>query len=114
MKRGEVYHVDLSHGRYGHEEKGFRYGIIFSNNVFNGTMSWGTVIIVPTSASPTQAQRNYGVILPAGSGGLPVECVALCHQITTIDRRRLGALCGTLPVTLLDRVDQEVRTILYL
>lgn len=40
------------------------------------------------------------VILPAGAGGLDKESVALCHQITTLDRGKFtplaieGVFCG--------------------
>ena len=114
MKRREIYLIDLSHDRFGHEETGNRPAIIFSNDVFNANASWGTVIVVPISTSPTQATRKFGVLLPRGSGGLASDSVALCHQVTTVDRRRIVRLIGMLDVALMDRVDDEVRTILYL
>ena len=70
--------------------------------------------VVPVSSSPSQAQRNYGVLLSAGSGGLPNDSVALCHQVTTIDRNLLGKLYGQLAAGLLKDVSAEVRVILYL
>ena len=114
MKRGEVYLVDLSFARFGHEEKGVRPAIIVSNDVFNQNASWGTLVVVPVSTSSTQAQRNYGVSLAEGVGGLTRDSVALCHQITTIDRKRLRKSLGVLPRKDMDRVDAEVSTILYL
>ena len=113
MKRGEIYDVDLS-GREGHETQGNRPAIVISNDKFNSTASWKTVTVVPVSTSSSQAQRNYGVVLPAGSGGLPSESVALCHQVTTIDRTRLGKCYGQLDAPLLQRVSDEVKIILYL
>jgi mRNA interferase MazF len=116
VKRREIYFIDLTHDRFGHEESGNspRPAIIFSNDVLNGNSSWGTIIVVPVSTSPNQSQRQYGVLLPRGSGGLTSDSVALCHQITTIDRRRVRNLIGMLDVRLMNKVDAEVRTILYL
>lgn len=114
VRRGEIYKIDLSNGRSGHETQGERPAIIFSNDVFNGNASWKTVIVIPVTTSVSQARRSYGVVLPAGSAGLPSESVALCHQITTIDRDRIGALYGQLDARLLRSVEDEVRTILRL
>ena len=36
------------------------------------------------------------ILLPAGAGGLPHESVALCHQVTTLDRGKLETLLGRL------------------
>ncbi|WP_370655531.1 type II toxin-antitoxin system PemK/MazF family toxin [Candidatus Binatus sp.] len=114
MRRGEVYLCDLSYGQTGHEQDGTRPAIILSNDKFNNNRSWGTVIVVPISTSPSQAQRQYGIFLPQGSGGLPRDSVALCHQITTIDRDRVQTLLGSLDAKLLGQVEAEVKIILYL
>lgn len=98
----------------GYETQGDHPAIVISNDKFNSNSYWKTVTVVPVSSSPTQAQRSYAVILPAGSGGLPKESVALCHQVTTIDRTRLGACYGLLDPALLKRVSDEIKTILYL
>jgi mRNA interferase MazF len=94
--RGEIYLVDLQ-PRSGSEQQGHRPAIIVSNNTFNQASSWHSIIIVPVSTSQTQRQRGpTAVPLPQGSGGLTQDSVALCHQLTTLDRgkfvRRLGAL----------------------
>lgn len=114
MKRGEVYVVDLPVLGLGSELQGPHPAIIFSNDVFNGKASWGTVIVVPISSSPTQAERNYGSFLPKGTGGLHSDSIALCHQITTIDRSRLVKQIGSLTLKELHPIEVELRTILYL
>ena len=114
MKRGEVYLADLPVLGSGHELQGPHPAIIFSNDVFNGKASWRTVIIVPISDSPTQAERNYGSFLPKGSGGLNFDSIALCHQVTTIDRSRLIKQIGFLTLKELQPIEVELRTILYL
>lgn len=113
MNRGEIYHVDLF-GRSGHEQGGDRPALIVSNDVFNARVSWKTTIVVPISTSAAQAQRDYGVVLPAGSGGLTNESIALIHQVTTVDRTRFGRYYGKLDPALMARIDTELKIILYL
>ncbi len=96
MKRGEVYWADLA-PRSGSEQQGTRPVIIFSHDAFNQTPNWRSIIVVPISTSTAQAGRGLtAVLLPQGAGGLARESVALCHQVTTLDRskliRRIGAL----------------------
>lgn len=50
--------------------------------------------------------------IPAGSGGLSQESVALCHQVTTLDRRKLGELIGNLNGTQLRAVEEGLRVAL--
>jgi mRNA interferase MazF len=104
MKRGDIYWADLI-PRSGSEQTGRRPVIIVSRDAFNRTPGWMSVIVVPISTSLSQAVRGPTVvILPAGVGGLSRASVALCHQITTIDRSKLTKRIGTLPVDLLDEV----------
>jgi mRNA-degrading endonuclease toxin of MazEF toxin-antitoxin module len=49
------------------------------------------------------------VLLPAGAGGLKKDSVALCHQVTTLDRSKLTSLAGMLPPELLAQVGDGLR-----
>lgn len=56
-----------------------------------------TVTVVPlTTWSPGDTIYPNEALLPQGVCGLPNASIALCHQIRTIDRRRLSLLYGTL------------------
>ena len=104
MKRGEIYWAELS-TRSGSEQRGRRPVLVVSHDAFNQTPGWRSVIVVPISTSPAQARRGPTAIgLPAGSGGLAKESVALCHQVTTLDRTKLGEPLGALLPALLSRV----------
>ena len=93
MRRGEVFWADLS-PRSGAEQRGRRPVIVVSNDGFNLTPSWQSVIVVPISSSETQARRGpTAVPLPAGSAGLRRPSVALCHQVTTLDRAKVHSCC---------------------
>ncbi|MBI4405609.1 MAG: type II toxin-antitoxin system PemK/MazF family toxin [Deltaproteobacteria bacterium] len=97
MRRGELYWADLK-PRSGSEQRGRRPVVIISHDGFNQTPSWRSVIVVPLSTSPTQAGRGPTAIpISEGTGSLQKESVALCHQITTLDRRKLTEKIGSLP-----------------
>jgi len=98
MKRGDVYIADLA-PRSGSEQQGRRPVIIVSHDGFNQAQGWRSIIVVPISTSTTQAKRGVTAIeIPQGEGGLRQTRVALCHQVTTLDRakltKRLGSLSG--------------------
>jgi len=64
--------------------------------------------VVPLSTSPAQRRRGpTAVPLPKGAAGLRKESVALCHQVTTLDRAKLVERVGELASTSLHRVDED-------
>lgn len=96
MKRGDVYWADLA-PRSGSEQQGRRPVIIISHDAFNQTPNWRSVIVIPLSTSLAQARRGRSVVLlRQGAGGLAKESIALCHQVTTLDRAKLAELIGEL------------------
>lgn len=69
--------------------------MVVSHDAFNETPGWRSVIVVPISTSRNQAGRGPTAIpLPAGTAGLKKESLALCHQVTTLDRAKLTELIG--------------------
>lgn len=114
MKRGEIFWADLK-PRSGSEQRGRRPVIVVSNDGFNLAPSWGSVIVVPVSTSETQARRApTAVSLPPGTGGLSRASVALCHQVTTLDRMKLTERVGTLPAAALTAVEEGLKAALEL
>ncbi|HVA93152.1 MAG TPA: type II toxin-antitoxin system PemK/MazF family toxin [Chloroflexota bacterium] len=96
--------------RSGSEQTGRRPVIVVSRDSFNQVPGWRSVIVVPVTTSVAQSRRGpTAVILPAGAGGLAQESLALCHQITTLDRGKLGALLGSLLPSQMGEVDQGVK-----
>lgn len=89
--------------------------IVVSNDGFNLAPSWRSAIVVPISTSPTQARRGpTAILLPAGAAGLPRASVALCHQVTTLDRGKLTERLGALPPAALAAVDAGLKAALDL
>jgi len=54
------------------------------------------------------------VLLTSGAGGLRTPSVALCHQVTTLDRGKLTERLGVRPGTLLSDVEAGLRAALDL
>ena len=114
MKRGDVFWADLV-PRSGSEQTGRRPVVIVSHDGFNQVTAWRSIIVVPLSTSPKQRRRGpTAVLLPKGNAGLRQECVALCHQVTTLDRSKLADRIGELPVASLRRVSEGLRAALAL
>jgi mRNA interferase MazF len=96
MRRGDVYWADII-PRSGSEQAGRRPIIIVSHNAFNDVPGWRSITVVPLSTSTAQATRGpTAVYLQRGTAGLKKDSVALCHQITTLDRRKITEHIGSL------------------
>ena len=114
MNRGDIYWAELK-PRSGSEQTGNRPVIVLSHNAFNKNSSWRSVIVVPVSTSPTQAKRGPTAIeLSKGIGGLKKNSIALCHQITTLDRSKLTKFIGSLPNENLSKVEEGIKAALDL
>jgi mRNA interferase MazF len=112
VKRGDVFWAELA-PRSGSEQRGRRPVVVVSNDGFNRVESWCSVIVVPLSTAPQQRRRGpTAIAVPKGTGGLRQESIALCHQVTTLDRAKLVAHIGELPHAVLQRVDEGLRTAL--
>ena len=86
-----------------------------SNDGFNLTPTWRSVIVVPVSTSDAQSRRGpTAIALGAGTGGLPGASIAVCHQVTTLDRSKLVERLGTLSATALSAVEGGVKAALDL
>lgn len=96
MRRGEVYWADLE-PRSGSEQQGRRPVVIVSHDSLNQIESWRSFVIVPLTTSPRQARRGPSAVpVTAGEAGLHRDSVALCHQVTTLDKRKVGERIGSL------------------
>jgi mRNA interferase MazF len=114
MKRGEVWWADLL-PRSGSGQRGRRPVVIVSHDAFNQTEGWRSIIVVPLSTSVAQARRGpTAPSLPGGSAGLPRSSVALCHQVTTLDRSKLTKAIGTLPAEAVQLIENGLKAALCL
>ena len=109
MKRGEIYIAELI-PRSGSEQTGRRPVIVVSHDGFNQTPGWRSIIVVPLSTSGNQARRGpTAILINHGDGGLAQDSVALCHQITTLDRGKLKQRLGTLPAEKISEIESGIK-----
>jgi mRNA interferase MazF len=104
-----VFWADLV-PRSGSEQSGRRPVIVVSHDGFNQAVGWRSVIVVPVTTSEGQARRGpTAVPLSRGAGGLGKSGVALCHQVTTLDRGKLSGRLGILSHDVLAEVEEGSR-----
>jgi mRNA interferase MazF len=69
-----------------------------------------SIIAVPVSTSASQFRRGPTVVhIPAGTAGLSKSSIAVCHQVTTLDRKKLTKRVGVLPGDLLAEVSLALK-----
>ena len=86
-----------------------------SHDSFNRVTAWQSVMVVPLTTSAAQARRGpTAVPIPDGAGGLRGDGVAVCHQITTLDRTKLSRRLGALPADVLAAVELGIKAALDL
>jgi mRNA-degrading endonuclease toxin of MazEF toxin-antitoxin module len=113
--RGEIYFLDL-HPRSGSEQSGRRPGIIVSHDSFNSVPAWQSITVLPLTTSPRWLRPSPTTVLfGRGEYGLPKECAALAHQITTVDRSKLiPPALGRVAGQKLGEIDAAIRNYLAL
>lgn len=93
----------------GSEQAGTRPALVISNDMVNEILP--VVTILPLS-SVKSSSRVYPteVFLSKESSGLPKDSVIMVHQVRTIDKVRIGKLCGWISdIAIRGRVDDVVR-----
>jgi mRNA-degrading endonuclease toxin of MazEF toxin-antitoxin module len=86
-----------------------------SHDAFNRTPTWNSIIVVPLSTSVAQARRGpTAVSLPRGTAGLPRSGVALCHQVTTLDRSKLTRQIGAVSAPVMAEIEAGLKAALDL
>jgi mRNA interferase MazF len=114
MRRGEIWEAELR-PRSGAEQSGRRPVLVISNDGFNEIEAWRSVVVVPFSTSDKQRARGpTAVPLKKGAGGLRKGSVAVCHQVTTLDRDKLVVRWGALDAGELAAVEDGLRAALDL
>ena len=77
----------------GSEQGKSRPVLVISENDINDLLNCVNILPI-TSKQPQRFVYPNEVFLPSGTGGLPNESLVLCHQIRTIDKKRLSLSYG--------------------
>lgn len=88
IKRGDIYYISCV-PVIGSEQRGGRPGIIVSNDV--GNKYSDTVEIVYLTTRPKKPMPTHFTVLATDR-----KSVALCEQVSTVDKSRIGTYVGSL------------------
>ena len=103
IERGNIYRVNLD-PTIGSEQQGnARPCVVLTLTAYNRQLR--TVGVVPLTSSP---RALAPLIVPVPSAG-KANSMALCHQIRTIDKTRMGRLLGALSPEHMAVVEDGVR-----
>lgn len=92
IRRWEIYRANLD-PVLGSEQGKTRPVLVISDDALNDLLR--VVNVLPlTSRKPGRRVYPNEALLPAGSGGLPNESIALAYQIRTLDKQRLTLRYG--------------------
>ena len=97
---GDVYLMRF--GGQGNEQKGWRPGIVFQNNIGNAHSP--NIIALPLTSSIKKLGLPTHVFLPANETGLVKDSVALCENPERMSKDRLGAYLTTLPKSYMAKI----------
>ena len=109
MKRGDIYWANLQ-PRSGSEQPERRPVILISHDGFNLNPRWRSIIVIPISTSSAQVKRGLtAIFLLQNVGNLMQDSVALCHQITTLDRAKLTEKIGELSKEIMEKIAEGLK-----
>ncbi|KAF0240776.1 MAG: hypothetical protein FD180_4774 [Planctomycetota bacterium] len=96
--------------RSGSEQRGTRPVLLVSSDLFNSVQNWRSLIVAPLTTSSRNLRRGPSCIaVSAGTAGLRQDSFVLCHQVTTLDRAKIGRRLGELPAAALEEVAEGLR-----
>jgi mRNA interferase MazF len=106
--RGDVVEVVLD-PTIGTEIRKTQPCVVISNDRANEFSPQLTVVPI-TAYSPKKAAIPVCVAVPAGKGGLAKRSIINCSQIWTVDKQRVrGAPLGTLPASIMQKLDRALK-----
>ncbi len=104
MKRGEIYWAELPNG-HGSVQAGTRPVIIVSNDAANTHSP--IITVVPLTTSLRKKRLPTHVAFKASC--LRDESIALCEQLISIEKDRVGSYVGKVPEHTMEKVDFAMR-----
>lgn len=90
---GDVYLMNF--GGQGNEQKGWRPGVVFQNNL--GNKYSPNIIALPLTSSLKKSNQPTHVVLPADKTGLIKDSMVLCENPERMSKERLGNYLTTIP-----------------
>ena len=97
---GEIY--SMYFGGKGSEQRGWRPGIVFQNDI--GNRYSPNILAIPLTSSLKKVGQPTHVVIRAFDSGLKLDSMALCENMECISKESIGDYITTIP----DRYMQEV------
>jgi mRNA interferase MazF len=111
MNRGEVYRFNLD-PTIGSEIRKARLCVVVMHDP-NGTSP--VTIVCPMTDANGRPGNLLNPFVAAGVGGISKDSRIACHQVRTLDKRRvIGAKLGDMPATVMDDVSNGLKAVLGL
>ena len=110
MMNGEIWWVDFREPR-GSTPAFVRPGIIVQNNELNES-DLNSTIVIPITTNCRLADYKGNVFLNKSESKLSKDSVALCAQITTVDKQALLEKNSKLSSDLLNEIYEEISWVL--
>ena len=85
----------MNFGGQGNEQKGWRPGLVFQNNL--GNQHSPNIIALPLTTSLKKANQPTHVVIPADGTGLVRDSMVLCENPERMSKDRLGNYLTTIP-----------------
>lgn len=89
---GDIYLMNFN--GTGSEQKGYRPGVIFQNNI--GNLYSPNVIVLPLTTAIKKANQPTHVFIPK-EAGIARDSIVLCENPERMSKEKLGKYIGTLP-----------------
>ena len=93
MKFGEVYYMKFS--GTGSEQRGWRPGLVYSNNV--GNEHSPNIIALPLTTAMKKLGQPTHVFLPGNVLGMKRDSLVLCENPERMSKERVGDFIAALP-----------------
>jgi len=108
MRKGEIWFVEMP-GGIGHEQKGLRPVILFSE------VEAETVMVIPLTSNVRALKFPHTIeIAPSIENGLKSVSIALVFQLRAIDIKRIKNKIGVLESADLGEIERLVKDMLQL
>ncbi len=106
--RGEIWAVDLSPVR-GHEQAGYRPGLVISVDTFNHGPA-GLVVIIPITTK--EKGIPFHIAINPEEAGLSKKSFIKCEDIRSVSIKRLSEYLGKVSLETLMAVEDRIKILL--
>jgi len=108
--RGEIWTINLNPVR-GHEQAGYRPGLVISVDTFNHGPA-GLVVIIPITSKEKGIPFHVAISPP--EAGVSKKSFIKCEDIRSVSTERLSKCLGTVSLETLKAVEERLKILLDL